>query len=171
MSSVIYQPSVTTHWRNLFESKSMLLGSHNLNEGEELVCEISNTGIQTIKNKSGKDENVPVILFTNAPPMVLNITNTKTIAALYGDLYNQWVGKSIQVYATKVKAFGAVTTALRVRPVIPANSIDVKQYVDQLNACGSIDQLKQVFMGLPNNVKPELTSLKDTVKARLEQQQ
>ena len=171
MSSVIYQPSVTTHWRNLFESKSMLLGSHNLNEGEELVCEISNTGIQTIKNKSGKDENVPVILFTNAPPMVLNITNTKTIAALYGDLYNQWVGKSIQVYATKVKAFGAVTTALRVRPVIPANSIDVKQYVDQLNACGSIEQLKQVFMGLPNNVKPELTSLKDTVKARLEQQQ
>ena len=171
MSSVIYQPSVTTHWRNLFESKSMLLGSHNINEGEELVCEISNTGIQTIKNKSGKDENVPVILFTNAPPMVLNITNTKTIAALYGDLYNQWVGKSIQVYATKVKAFGAVTTALRVRPVIPANSIDVKQYVDQLNACGSIDQLKQVFMGLPNNVKPELTSLKDTVKARLEQQQ
>ena len=36
--SIIYEPSKTTHWRNLFESKSMLLGSHNLNEGEELVC-------------------------------------------------------------------------------------------------------------------------------------
>ena len=169
MSNIVYQPSVTTHWRNLFESKSMLLGSHNLNEGEELICEIINTGIQTIKNKAGKDENVPVILFNNAPPMVLNITNTKTIASLYGDLYNQWVGKSIQVYATKVKAFGAVTTALRVRPVIPANSADVKQYVDKLNACGNIDQLKQVFMSLPNNVKPELTSLKDTIKTHLEQ--
>lgn len=171
MSNIIFQPSVTTHWRNLFESKSMLLGSHNLNEGEELVCEISNTGIQTIKNKNGKDENVPVILFTNAPPMVLNITNTKTIAALYGDLYDKWVGRSIQVYATKVKAFGSVTMALRVRPVIPANSSDTKQYVDKLNQCGSIEQLKQVFMALPNNVKPELSSLKDTIKAQLEQRQ
>ena len=169
MSEIIYQPSVTTHWRNLFESKSMLLGSHNLNEGEELVCEITNTGIQTIKNKNGKDEQVPVILFTNAPPMVLNITNTKMIASLYGDLYDNWVGKSIQVYATKVKAFGAVTTALRVRPIIPANSADLQQYVTLLNACGNMDDLKNAFMGLPNNVKPELTNLKDEIKSRLEQ--
>jgi len=75
--SIIYQPSVTTHWRNLFESKSMLLGSHNLNEGEELVCEIQSTSIEVIKNKNGKDERVPVLCFNNAPPMVLNITNTK----------------------------------------------------------------------------------------------
>lgn len=171
MSNIIYEPSKTTHWRNLFENKSMLLGSHNLNEGEELVCQIHDTGIQTIKNKAGKDETVPVILFNNAPPMVLNITNTKTIASLYGDLYDNWVGKSIQVYATKVKAFGAVTTALRVRPVIPANSSDLKQFVDQLNQCGNIDQLKNTFMNLPNNVKPELSNLKDEIKARLEQSQ
>ena len=169
MSNIIYQPSTTTHWRNLFESKSMLLGSHNLNEGEELVCEICDTGIQTIKNQNGKDEQVPVIIFRNAPPMVLNITNTKMIASLYGDLYNNWVGKSIQVYATKVKAFGAVTTALRVRPVIPANSNDLKQYVDLLNQCGNIEQLKNAFMNLPNNVKPDLTSLKNEMKNRLEQ--
>ena len=169
MSNIIYQPSTTTHWRNLFESKSMLLGSHNLNEGEELVCEICDTGIQTIKNQNGKDEQVPVIIFRNAPPMVLNITNTKMIASLYGDLYNNWVGKSIQVYATKVKAFGAVTTALRVRPVIPANSNDLKQYVDLLNQCGNIEQLKNAFMNLPNNVKPDLTSLKNEIKNRLEQ--
>lgn len=171
MSNIIYEPSKTTHWRNLFENKSMLLGSHNLNEGEELVCQIHDTGIQTIKNKAGKDETVPVILFNNAPPMVLNITNTKTIASLYGDLYNNWVGKSIQVYATKVKAFGQVTTALRVRPVIPANNQDLKQFVNQLNQCGNIDQLKNTFMNLPNNVKPELANLKDEIKARLEQQQ
>ena len=168
MSEIIYQPSVTTHWRNLFESKSMLLGSHNLNEGEELVCAISSTSIEVIKNKNGKDERVPVLQFTNAPPMVLNITNTKMIASLYGDLYDAWVGKSIQVYATKVKAFGAVTMALRVRPVIPANSQDLQQYVTQLNQCGNIDQLKNVFMSLPNNVKPELSSLKDEIKSRLE---
>ena len=133
-----------------------------------MVCEIANTGLQTIKNKNGGDEQVPVILFTNAPPMVLNITNTKTIASLYGDLYDKWVGKSIQVYPAKVKAFGSETTALRVRPVIPANSKDLKQYVQQLNVCESLDQLKRVFMSLPNHVKPELISLKDTIKANME---
>jgi len=171
MSNIIYEPSKTTHWRNLFENKSMLLGSHNLNEGEELVCEICNTGIQNIKNKNGKDESVPVILFNNAPPMVLNITNTKMIASLYGDLYDNWVGKNIQVYATKVKAFGSVTTALRVRPIIPANSNDLQKYVNQLNQCGTMEQLKNTFMNLPNNVKPELTSIKDEIKGRLEQAQ
>ena len=166
--SIIYQPSVTTHWRNLFESKSMLLGSHNLNEGEELVCEIQSTSIEVIKNKNGKDERVPVLCFNNAPPMVLNITNTKTIASLYGDLYDHWVGKSIQVYATKVKAFGAVTMALRVRSVIPANNQDLQQYVTKLNQCASIDELKSTFMSLPNNVKPELSALKDTIKKQME---
>jgi len=107
----------------------------------------------------------------NAPPMVLNITNTKMIASLYGDLYDNWVGKNIQVYATKVKAFGSVTTALRVRPIIPANSNDLQKYVNQLNQCGTMEQLKNTFMNLPNNVKPELTSIKDEIKGRLEQAQ
>ena len=36
--SIVYEPSQTTHWKNLFPNKTMLLGSHNLNEGEELVA-------------------------------------------------------------------------------------------------------------------------------------
>ena len=78
MSNIVYQPSQTTHWRNLFESKTMLLGSHNLNEGEELVAQISNVAIQEIRNQNGKTEKVPVANFFNAPPMVLNITTSVT---------------------------------------------------------------------------------------------
>lgn len=165
--SVIYQPSKTTHWKNLFGNKSMLLGSHNLNEGEELVCEISSVSIEAIKNQSGKDEHVPVVQFSNAPPMVLNITNTKTIASLYGDLYDHWVGKLIQVFATKVKAFGSVTTALRVRATVPINPNDLGVYKSQLDSCENIDQLKQCYMSMPNNIKSELASYKDEVKNRI----
>lgn len=170
MNNIVYQPSQTTHWRNLFESKSMLLGAHNLNPGEELIGDIVFAGIESIKNKNGKDEKVPVLQFNNAPPMVLNITNTKMIASLYGDLCENWAGKLIQIYATKVKDFGGgQTTGLRIRPVIPVNNQDLKQHVDKINACGNIEQLKNVFMSLPNNVKPDLTALKDEVKTRLEQ--
>lgn len=167
MTDIVYQPSVTTHWKNLFENKSMLLGSHNLNEGEELVCEITSVSIEKIKNQSGKDEQVPVVQFSNAPPMVLNITNTRTIAGLYGDLYDHWAGKLIQVYTTKIKAFGAMTTALRVRAVVPTNPNELGQYQQQLDSCQTMDQLKQCYMNLPNNIKSELAGYKDEVKKRI----
>ena len=115
MSEIVYQPSQTTHWRNLFESKSMLLGSHNLNEGEELVAQIQTVSVQEIKNTNGKKEKVPVVNFFNAPPMVLNITNSKTIESLYGPYAHNWEGRYIQIFATKVKAFGLEQMALRIR--------------------------------------------------------
>lgn len=166
--SIIYQPSVTTHWRNLFESKAMLLGAHNLNQGEELVVKITGAGIQSIKNKAGKEEKVPVITFENANPMVLNITNTKTIASLYGDLYENWIGRSIQVYAAKVKAFGVEQMALRVKLVIPPNLDDMNLHANNISACKTLDELKSVYMALPMNVKGQLSALKDQVKSSLE---
>lgn len=166
--TTVYQTSATTHWRNLFESKSMLLGAHNLNEGEELVATIASASIQSIKNQNGKDERVPVITFANnVPPMVLNITNTKTIAALYGDLYENWIGRDIQVYATMVKAFGKEQMALRVRLIVPVNKNEVDGYAQQLFNCQNLDELKRVYMSLPNNIKGSLSGVKDKVKVNL----
>lgn len=52
--------------------------------------------------------------------MIMNSTNLKQIAKLFGSPYiEDWAGKSIQLYTTPVKAFGEVVEALRVRPMIP----------------------------------------------------
>lgn len=168
MSKTIYQPSVTTHWRNLFESKTMLLGAHNLNEGEELVANITGASIQTIKNQNGKDERVPVLTFSNAPAMVLNITNTKTIAALYGDLYENWIGRDIQVFATIVKAFGKEQMALRIKLMVPVNQNEIQGYANSITNCQTVDKLKSVYLALPNRIKGQLSQLKDETKFRLE---
>jgi len=168
MTHIIYEPSHTTHWKNLFPSKTLLLGSHNLNEGEELVAEISNVEIQEIVNTNGQKERVPVVTFTNAPPMVLNITNSRTIATLYGELYDHWIGKRIQVFATQVKAFGEVTMALRIRNVIPADNEATGDIEAQLRACESMDELKKTFMDLPKHLKPQLEAVKDEMKASLQ---
>lgn len=165
---IIYEPAITTHWRNLFPNKSMLLGSHNLNEGEELVATITDVSLEKIKNQSGGEETVPVLKFENAPPMVLNVTNTKTIASLYGELYEGWKGESIQLYATEVKAFGEVVKALRVREARPDTAIDLTEYENQLRGCGDMDSLKQVFMGLPKHIKPRMVSLKDEIKEKID---
>ena len=164
MTNVVYQPSQTTHWKNLFESKTMLLGSHNLNEGEELVAQIKCVSIQKIRNQQGKDEHVPVCEFFNAPPMVLNITNTRVIASLYGDNYDQWANQYIQIFATMVRAFGANQMALRIRQKKPQVGVDVSQYEASIRSCKTIQELQKAFMDIPRELKPQLTAVKDEMK-------
>lgn len=49
-------------------------------------------------------------------PMVMNITNASTIAEVLGtNIVEDWVGKQIVVGTSKVKAFGKVHDAIRVR--------------------------------------------------------
>ncbi len=101
-TKLVYEASETTHWKNLFPNKMLLLGSQNLKAGEELIAEIASVEISAIKDQKGNDSRVPVVTFTNVAPMVLNITNTRILASLYGENYDAWVGKSIQIYATKI---------------------------------------------------------------------
>ena len=165
--SIVYEPSQTTHWKNLFPNKTMLLGSHNLNEGEELVATIDHVEMQSIKNQSGQNEEVPVITFINAPPMVMNITNVKTIASLYGDYYHDWKGQSIQIFATKVRAFGEDKMALRVRAAIPDTNEDVDQYVQSLESCNTLQELKAAFTAIPKHLKSRLIENKDFMKNKI----
>jgi len=165
--SLVFEPSETTHWKNLHPAKSMLLGSHNLNAGEELVAKIQTVSIEPIKDKNGKDEDVAILRFYNAPPMVLNITNSRTIACLYGDLYENWIDKSVQLFATEVRSFGSIVTALRIREAIPKTDEDTQQWEESLNSCQSIDELKTAFLAIPKHLKPLLVETKDAVKEKL----
>lgn len=167
MTSLVFEPSQTTHWKNLFPSKMMLLGSQNLNPGEELIATIKSVSVEEIKNTSGQTEKVPVVKFDNAPPMVLNITNSRTIANLYGERYDDWPGHSIQIYATMVKAFGSEQMALRIREAIPDTKQNVDAHENALKACTTIADLQKVFMAIPKHLKPRLVSVKDEMKEQI----
>lgn len=59
----------------------------------------------------------------NYKPMILNVTNKKTLCRLYGTKdTDKLKGKSIIVGVSKVKAFGDVYDALRIRNKRPAPS-------------------------------------------------
>ena len=118
--TVVYEPSHTTHWKSLHPRKNLLLGAHNLNAGEELIAEITHAARQMIINQNGKEEEVAVVHFTNCAPMVLNMTNSKSIAFLYGEDIDKWIGCAVQIYATNVQAFGKETAALRIRTLDPS---------------------------------------------------
>lgn len=71
---------------------------------------------------SGSKERCTVCYWTdgNYKPMILNVTNKKTIAKLYRTKSTeQLVGKAVIVGIEKVKAFGDVHDALRIRKRIP----------------------------------------------------
>ena len=167
-NQLVYEPSKTTHWRNLFPNKTMLLGAHNLNPGEQLVAEIKSVGNSEIKNKKGGAKVVPIITFTNAPPMILNITNCNTITSLYGDDYSKWIGKSIQIFVKNIPEVFGRDCALRIVPRIPISKSELDQYIQALDACSNLDKLRTVFMGMPKTAQHELTNKKNELKTKLQ---
>lgn len=63
----------------------------------------------------------PVVWFEKAMKgFVLNVTNANIIVNLYGDETDNWTGKRIAIYPTRVKAFGQMQDCIRVREEVPA---------------------------------------------------
>ena len=165
-----------THWKNLFEYD--FLGSHNLLPDEELVVKIIKIAKEDLhrptKKKGEADtENLPVLIFDGkVPKMVLNKTNAKTIEKLYGPYTDKWVGKSIQIFATNVSAFGSEVSALRIRDFVPDDAdskLDVSKQLEQMRKQKDLRALQAYFTALPKEIMrhPEVIALKDELKASL----
>lgn len=109
-----------THWKKL--TNPDYLGAYALEPDQDLVVTIKSVANELVTSPDGKKETCMVMRFNeNVKPMVLNATNSKTIAKLFKTPYiEEWAGRKIQLYIqTGVKAFGDVVDALRVRPFLP----------------------------------------------------
>ena len=108
-----------THWKKL--TNPDYLGAYALDEGQELILTISYVREETVTGPDGKKEDCTVMHFAEkVKPMILNVTNAKTISKIYETPYiENWAGKKIQIYVAQVKAFGDLVDALRIRPFIP----------------------------------------------------
>ena len=107
-----------THWKKL--TNPNYIGAHDLQPGQELIVTIESVTNELVKcfdGKSLKEETCIVAKIKGAKkPMILNKTNCKIIARNLNTPYiEDWTGKSITIYAAKVKAFGEVTEALRIK--------------------------------------------------------
>ena len=110
-----------THWR-VYENPDYL-GSYAFQRNQEMVLTINRVIQEDVFNPtSGKKESCTVCYWNekNVKPMILNVTNCKTISKLYSTPFiEEWQGKVITVYVAQVKAFGDVVDALRIRTKIP----------------------------------------------------
>lgn len=105
---------MTTHWKKL--TNPNYLGSYSLEPGQDLTVEIVRVQKELVTGAGGEKEECIVATLNGQKPMILNKTNCKTIEKIYGTPYiEEWSGKKITLYAEKVKAFGEVVEALRIR--------------------------------------------------------
>jgi hypothetical protein len=89
--------------------------------GKSFTLTIRSVTLEDMQSHDNKTVTKPVAWFTNAAKgLVLNRTNTMIIADLYGPETDAWAGKRITIYATKVRAFGKMEDAIRVREEKPA---------------------------------------------------
>ena len=114
-----------THWKKL--TNPNYLGAYSIENGQDLILTIGKVADEMVIGADGKKEECVVCHFleSNVKPMILNSTNMKQITKLLKTPYiEEWQGHKIQIGTEKVKAFGEVVDALRVRNKLPQTRTD-----------------------------------------------
>ena len=102
------------HYQEYFKT---FLGGWSFENGDETLT-IASIGEEEMYDaeSGGKKKGLAVHFEEKELPMVLNVTNAETIADVTGsDKLSDWIGRKIIVGTSKVKAFGKVHDAIRVR--------------------------------------------------------
>jgi hypothetical protein len=103
-----------THWKKL--TNPNYIGAEILQPGQELKVSIEKVVKEQVKTAEGTQECIVAYFKGGTKGMILNKTNCKIITTVLDTPYiEQWIGKSIIIYAAKVKAFGGIVEALRVK--------------------------------------------------------
>lgn len=90
-------------------------------DGKEVVVTISEVKAAELQNEKKQKSKKPVVYFVGKEKaLVLNKTNGKAIAGMYGPKTETWTGKRITLYPSTCEAFGQTVACIRVRPTIPA---------------------------------------------------
>lgn len=105
-----------THWKKL--SNPEYIGAYWLPEGEDVTVVIDYVVREIITGTGGKKEECTVAHLKNVKPFILNATNSKTIAKLYGVFIEDWAGKPITLFASTARLAGDTVECLRIRPVV-----------------------------------------------------
>ena len=135
-----------------------LSAAHFAQDGTLTIARVSVEDLKTANSTERK----PVLYFheTHAKALqngdaskekrlVLNKTNAKAIAGLYGWETNEWAGKRITLYATQCQAFGETVDCIRVRPIAPASPEPPAQTV-QLGVAAATATALPTDMGAPD---------------------
>jgi hypothetical protein len=104
-------------YRSMFDRD--YIGSWDL-AGHDVTVKIIKVQAGELTGQGGRKAKKPFCWFEGKEKgLVLNKTNAKTVAALYGPITEQWIGKQITLYPTQTQMGGETVDCIRIRPQIP----------------------------------------------------
>lgn len=121
-----------THWKKL--QNPDYFGAWCIEDGKDMDVTIERVQVESVTSTDGKREDLPVAYLQGQKPLILNTTNSKMIARVLKSNYiEEWAGKRITLYSTKVNAFGEQVDAVRVRSTAPKPpKIDYDKIIDAI---------------------------------------
>lgn len=117
-----------THWKQLVDPR--YIGAYALPNGDDITVTIERVQLENITMMGGKKEDHTICHIKDQKPMILNVTNSKSIHKLYGPFIEDWAGKQITLFASTAKMSGEMVECLRIRPSVkikkPGQLTDVR---------------------------------------------
>lgn len=95
--------------------------------GGEMPLTIEKVEIKEFDADNGGKERKPIIHFKEGKQMVCNKTNGNSIAELYGDETDNWIGREIVLVVRDVDFQGKSTPAIRVKN-LNSKDIQIQEY-------------------------------------------
>ena len=111
-----------THWKKLINPD--YLGAYSLDPGKDMILTIKQVRKEMITGTGGKQEECTVCHWVeNQKPMILNVTNCKTLSKMLKTPYiEKWAGHRVQIYASTTKFGGEMVECLRIRDKEPEDA-------------------------------------------------
>lgn len=94
-------------------------------QGRDFTMTIAKVTGGTLVGTGGKSNKKPIVFFQGAKKgLALNITNARTIAAMYGGFdSDKWIGKRVTLYPTTTQFGSQTVECIRIRPAIPGAKV------------------------------------------------
>lgn len=126
-----------THWKQLVDPR--YIGAYALPNGDDITVTIERVQLETVTMMGGKKEDHTIAYLKGQKPMILNVTNSKSIHKLYGPFIEDWAGKQVTLFASTAKMGGELVECLRIRPTVAAKK---KQAIPDARFQAAMGQIK-----------------------------
>lgn len=103
-----------TDYRKMYDRT--FVGHWDLKEEGDTVVTITGVDAGEVNNGSKKNKRPMLSIKGSDKKIVINATNGKTLAALFGNHVEAWIGKKIALYRTTTQVGPEQRECIRIRP-------------------------------------------------------
>lgn len=126
-----------THWKQLGDNR--FIGVWTLPNGDDLTVTIASIHSEILALDDNQPKEHRILQLVGHKPMILNVTNAKSIHKLYGPFIEDWAGQQITLFASTALLEEEMVECLRIRPTIPRQA---KLALSNARLAKALEQIK-----------------------------